>query len=419
MMKKNKLHYAWFVLVGAILIRGFSAGGINASIGQFLLPVANEIKVGVGTLSIYLSIMSIVTFLFLPYGGKIINRYDIRVVASIGAVLLGLVFALCSTLNNVWMWYILAIPMAVGSTLLTNLMGPILINRWFVKNKGLIMGIQVAFVGLFGVIIQPITASIIQNKGWRPGCILLGGATFLVTILSSIFFIRNSPKDKGLVPYGAKEENDNQTASNSNAVQIDESTATKSKSFIMLLLFMTAVTGVGVFNQHIPTYGTVLGYSVNQTGLALSFTSLGTAIGSVAIGFICDKIGSLKTCYGIIGVELLALFGFWIGGTTVAIFYISAFFHGLVAAGTVVIGPILTLEFYGEKDYEKILSKVFMGAPLAAIVLVPAYGYIYDFTNSYRLVLLFIAILLVLSAVCISAGWKNRCTIEGCPTWRK
>lgn len=419
MMKERKIHYAWIVLIGAILIRGFSAGGINASIGQFLLPVANDINVGVGTLSIYLSIMSVVTVVFLPYGGKILNRYDIRVVAVIGAILLGLIFAVCSTLNNVFMWYLLAIPMAIGSTLLTNLMGPILINRWFVKNKGLIMGIQVAFVGIFGVIIQPIIANVIENKGWRIGCILLGGATFLVTILASIFFIRNSPKDKGLVAYGANEESDKKNTLNTNSIQVEESTATKSASFFMLLLFMTVVTGVGVFNQHIPTYGKVLGYSVNQTGLALSFTSLGTAMGSVAIGYISDRIGSLKTCYGMIGVELLTLFGFWIGGTTISIFFIASFLHGFVAAGTVVIGPILTLEFFGEKDYEKILSKVFMGGPFAAIILVPVYGYIYDFTNSYKLVLLFIAILLILSIFFISIGWKKRCTAQGCPTLRK
>ena len=69
-MKKIKLHYAWFVLLGVILIRGFAGGGINMTSGLFLFPVSQEIGVGMGTLSIYFSITSIVMVLWLPFAGK-------------------------------------------------------------------------------------------------------------------------------------------------------------------------------------------------------------------------------------------------------------------------------------------------------------------------------------------------------------
>lgn len=84
-----------------------------------------------------------------------------------------------------------------------------------------------------------------------------------------------------------------------------------------------------------------------------------------------------------------------------------------------VLSPILTLRFYGRKDYEKIFAKVSMGAPIASVILIPVYGFIYDMTNSYRFVLLLMIGLLSAALFCISAGWKYRCTQAGCPViWK-
>ena len=73
-MKNKKPHYAWIILLGVILIRGFAGGGINSVSGLFLYPVSRDIGVGIGTLSIYLSITSIVMVLWLPLAGRLINR---------------------------------------------------------------------------------------------------------------------------------------------------------------------------------------------------------------------------------------------------------------------------------------------------------------------------------------------------------
>ena len=84
-MSEKKIHYAWIILIGVILIRGFSGGCINMTSGLFLAPVSNEIGVGIGRLSIYFSITSAVMVFWFPIAGKLMNRYDVRVMALIGA----------------------------------------------------------------------------------------------------------------------------------------------------------------------------------------------------------------------------------------------------------------------------------------------------------------------------------------------
>ncbi|MSA02767.1 MFS transporter [Lactonifactor sp. BIOML-A3] len=418
-MTERRWHYAWNILLGVILIRGFAGGGINMTSGLFLLPVSREIGVGIGSLSLYMSISSVVLVLFLPLAGKLINKYDIRIVTLAGAALQAVSFAACGFLNKVYGWYLLAVPQAIGAAIVVNLLGPILINRWFSRNVGLMLGIQMACVSLFGAVLQPVTSAVIAGSGWRTAYIMVGGVTFAVILLSSLILLRNSPKDSGMLPYGAEEK---KTAADKGKpkqqLEIEEKTALKSISFYLLLIFMIAITGVGVFVQHIPTYGQLLGYSAQSTGMALAFASVGSSIGSVAIGMISDRIGSLKTCYGIIVIGLLAAAGFLFASHSFMIFGLATFLHGLVSSGVMVLAPILTLTFYGQKDYEQIYAKVSMGAPLASILLIPAYGFIYDFINDYRPVLFGIIILLLISAFCIAAGWKNRCTIDGCPTWK-
>ena len=200
-MKNKKPHYAWIILLGVILIRGFAGGGINSVSGLFLYPVSRDIGVGIGTLSIYLSITSIVMVLWLPLAGRLINRYDVRLVAAAGAVLQALSFMSFGLMNSVYGWYLMAVPYAMGSTILVSLLGPILINRWFAGNTGMMLGLQMAFVGLFGSVFQPAASKIISVHGWRAGYLFVGGVTLTAVLLSSVLFLRNRPEDKSTSPY--------------------------------------------------------------------------------------------------------------------------------------------------------------------------------------------------------------------------
>ena len=48
-------------------------------------------------------------------------------------------------------------------SVVANILGSILINRWFVKHKGLLLGLQMTVVGVFGAILQQVTANVIRR----------------------------------------------------------------------------------------------------------------------------------------------------------------------------------------------------------------------------------------------------------------
>ena len=414
-MKKMSRQALW-VLAGVILIRGFASGGINMTASLFLAPVAQELGTGIGSLSIYFSIMSVVTVLWLPIAGKLLSRFPVRPVAFAAAALQALTFACFGLLDKPVGWYLLSIPQAMGTTIVVSLLSPILIHRWFPHNTGLILGVQMAFVWVFAAGLQQLASGLIASEGWRSAYISMGLLTFSVVAAAIFIFLRDKPDEASQTsPLAGKAR----AEAEGEDIQIPEAVATRSASFIFLLIFMITMTGAAVFTQHIPAYGGVMGYTLRQVGMAMSFASIGSAIGSVAIGLICDRIGGLKTCCIIIFLWLLAVGGFLAGGSGFAIFILSAFLHGVASSAIAVLAPMLTLIFYGKMDYEKIYAKVSMGAPLASILLVPAYGFVYDATGSYFYVLVLLLAMLGASFASIMLGWRRRCTAAGCPAWRR
>lgn len=399
-MEKEKRNWLpWLVLAGTIIVRGF-ATGLNTVSSLFLAPVSEDLGTGIGTLSIYFSILSIVQLFWLGYAGKILNKYDVRWVAAAAICLQAIPFAAFGLMKHVAGWYLLSIPLAMGAAILVNLLGPILVNRWFDKNTGTILGVQSAFVGLFGAVLQPMTSDLIETKGWRSAYFSMGLLALTVVLLAIVFFIRNRPVQKGEIKITPIDNEPQKKA--------QEAAPIHSAAFAALLVFLFAVTGVAVFVQHIPTYGTLLGYSMSQIGIVLSLASIGNAVGSFLIGFLSDRMGGLRTCYLIIAVWLAAVAGFLFGGSYFMVFAAAVFFNGLVTPCVMVSAPILTMLFFGKENYEKIYARVSMGAPLASIFLIPVYGFIYDVTQSYSLVLLILLLLLVIAGISIALGWKKR-----------
>lgn len=398
-MKNEKRNWLpWLVLVGTIIVRGF-ATGLNTVSSLFLAPVSKELGTGIGTLSIYYSIISVVQIIWFSYAGRLFNKYDVRWVSAAAVCLQTIGYAALGFMRHVTGWYVLAIPLAMGAGVLVNLLGPILVNRWFDKNTGTILGIQAAFVGLFGAVLQPVTSNMIEVKGWRETYFSLGLSALCVMLLAAAFFIRNRP---------AEILTDKNIPSKKKDARGNSKTVPRSAVFYALIIFLFAVTGVAVFVQHIPTYGTLLGYSMASIGMVLSFASIGNAIGSFFIGFLSDRIGGLRTCYLIIGIWLAAVVGFLFGGSHFMIFMAAAFLNGLVTPSVMVTAPILTQIFFGKSDYEKIYAKVSTGVPLASIFLIPIYGFIYDMTGNYLIVLFILMILLLLAGASIAYGWKHK-----------
>lgn len=415
---KKKFHWAWWILIGASLMVGFTRGGLNSAGGLFLPSVTEDLGISMGSLTLYFSIASIVTMIFLPIAGKMIAKYNIRMLL-IGAVILQAgSFAMFGFMNSVWGWYLFSIPMSIGAVFLTQMAGPVLINNWFKKNKGLMIGVMMAVSGGFGAILQPMVGNLIDSEGWRNTYIIIGLLVMAVVIPVVFFTIRMSPKEKGLQPYGADEVNED-TVSNTPVLEkgVSLAVAKKSSALYALIVFFFFITAIGSFAQHVPTFADGLGYDVKFSRNAMAGWMFGALIGALAFGYLTDKIGARNT----------ALFAMVLGLAPVTIlitvadnpvmFQIATVIFGFVVASIGTLGPLLTSALFGNKEYGQIYANVALGLAVAGIVALPGYGYIYDLTGSYSSVLYAIAVMFIINIFLIIAAFKGKKKLEQAGHW--
>ncbi|MEF3356087.1 MFS transporter [Paenibacillus sp. GYB006] len=410
---KNKIHFAWWILIGVSIMVGLTRGGLNSSGGLFLTPVTQDLGIRMGDLNIYFSIASIVTMIFLPIAGKMMAKYNIRGLLMVAAVLQAGSFAMFGFMSSVWGWYLFSIPMAVGAVFLTQMAGPVLINNWFKKNKGLMIGIMMAVSGGLGAVLQPIVGTLIANEGWRNAYIIVGVAVIIIVIPVVFFTLRMSPKEKGLQPYGADEvteEDETETPVLEKGVTLG--VAKKSSALYALIAFFFFITAIGCFAQHVPTFAVGLGYDGIFASNAMAGWMVGALLGALAFGFLTDKIGARNTAIFAMVLGLVPVTILLTSADNSVMFSIAMVIFGFVVASIGTLGPLLTSALFGNKEYSQIYAIVALGLAVAGIVALPGYGYIYDATGSYTPVLIGIACMMVINILLIILAFNGKKKLE-------
>ncbi|WP_372009100.1 MFS transporter [Paenibacillus chitinolyticus] len=417
---KGKIHYAWWILLGLCMMVGLGKGTLNNSAGLFLRQVSKDLGVGMGSLTLYFSVSAIVTMVFLPIGGKLLAKYDTRLLLSGAIILQAGAFALFGLMNSVWGWYILAIPLAVGGVFITVIAGPVLINQWFKKSKGLALGIMGAAGGAIGAISQPVVGNLIANQGWRSSYVIVGIAVIVIVVPIVLLLLRKSPLEKKTLPYGAEAAGGtaaNATAAGAENKGVTLAAAKKSSAFYALIAFFFLITSAASFSVHIPTYLMNKGFDVTFAGNVMATNMIGVLIGSLVIGYASDKIGTRNTTFIAMILGVLAIGLLLFAATSTLVISLAVGLFGLVSASIGTLGPALTSSLFGNKEYSQIYSNASMGLAISSIIALPAYGFVFDFTGSYTPVLYAIGIMLIINILCISIAFGGKKKLEQAGLW--
>src|SRR5699024_10766224 len=166
--------------------------------------------------------------------------------------------------------------------------------------------------GFIVAFIQPIICNLILSFLWRSSYFIFVIVVIVILVPTILFLFRNSPSEKGLLPYGETSGTDNEK-SKKVLEGILFSDAKKSAAILYLVLFFFMVTAISSFSVNIPTYLGEQGYGVKFAGNAMAATMFGVFIGSLIFGYLSDKIGVKKTSIfamilGLVSIVLLLAF---------------------------------------------------------------------------------------------------------------
>src|SRR5699024_8936033 len=141
-----------------------------------------------------------------PFMAALLNVMGLRkmMLMSMATLLIGML--LTFIMQQAWQLIIFwGIIIGLGSSLFLTVLSPYVANHWFEKRRGLAVGILTASTATGQLILLPVLASIIENYSWRPAMGLIVTLSLIMLIII-LLFMKNSPKDVGLLRYGLKEE---------------------------------------------------------------------------------------------------------------------------------------------------------------------------------------------------------------------
>ncbi|MDO8862933.1 MFS transporter [Haliea sp. E1-2-M8] len=391
--RPTPIFYGWY-LVGVCLLVQAIAAGMSIYLYSILAgEVEREFSSGRAAVMLGLTGSSITTGLLAPKMGAWLDRHSIRIIVAGAALALGSGFVAMSFTPNVWGFVAsYALLVAAGTVVLSMLFAPLLLSRWFLRQRGLAIGIAALGTQLGGFLFPPLMTLLIDTFDWRIAVRGMGMFVILVIPLLSWRSIVDRPAVLGLGPDGDRPLHDPAPATAPGTRQPGEFMwILRDRSFwlagsgiaVMVAMFTTVLSNLAFF-------ATDIGASRDQAAWLISLYALVGMVFSPLIGRCCDRLDIRIVFAALLLTNIMALALFRDAGSYLALSIATALVAvsggGFMPFWGALIGRLYALQEYGR--VMGVMTLFAVGASSLSPVLA---GFLFDLTGNYRqLLLLFI-----------------------------
>lgn len=360
---KNKSQL--FVLVVCCCIIAASIGMLTNSAGVFFTPIAEDLGVGKGAVSMSLTLANIAY----AFGGlmtvKVIHENNFKKMVFLFGTVYAISTALLSIAQSVILLYVFSLIRGASTGIAGMVLVTILINNHYKEGVGFATSIALGFSGIAGALLSLVFSWMIGIAGWRLTYVVEGILAFFLYLpcLVGPVSLNNRIKEDAV-------ESKDTTAYTTGVVPLP--------IFVLVCAYTFLVASVTALPQHFPS----LASTAAVGSLMVSVTMVMNTAGKIILGAISDKIGAEKALEGygvLVVIGLLVLVSF----KSHPIFSIvGAVLVGLVYAMAAV-GPVLLSQNLFRESYNAYYPKVSLVGTISNALFTTAVGFVYDIANSY------------------------------------
>jgi sugar phosphate permease len=364
------------------------AAGIRSTPGVIMVPVEREMGWSAQVVSAAAAVNIALFGLTGPFAAALMQTFGLRRTMVLGLLVTAAGICAAGFATAPWQliltWGVLA---GVGLGTLAMVLAATVANRWFVKQRGLVMGALTASTATGQLVFLPLLASVATAHGWRSATWIVGAAA-LLAIVPVVIFIHDRPESIGLLPYGATEaEVFNKTPRNPIVLAFTElGRASKTGSFWILAgtFFICGASTNGLIGTHfIAACGDHGIPEVRAAGL-LAAMGIFDLVGTTASGWLSDRVDNrllLFVYYGLRGLSLMylpyALDASFAGLSFFAVFY------GLDWIATVPPTVRLSNKAFGSESSPLVFGWISASHQLGAGIIAFGAGSIRTYLGSY------------------------------------
>ncbi len=412
MDSSKKFSYKWIV-AGACFLMIFTCLGFCSSVKPLVLaPITAALDIPRALFAINDTCRYITTSVINIFFGALVARFGPKKLIAAGFLCL-MGSALCYALApTVYVFYAGGVLLGLGLSWTTTTMVGFVLNKWFKKNKGTVMGAVLAANGLGGATCAQVLTPVIEKStfGYRNAYFIIAIILFVIGVL--VATLVRTPKAT------EEEQEDPATPAKKRRGQswigVDSAVVLK-KPYTWLMLVCIFLCGL--------TLNGITGISaahMRDTGLDPAYVATVVSCHSIALtgfkfltGFLYDRFGlrvtvAISTVTGACVMVALSCVTATPAGMVLALIY--GVFSSLALPLETVMLPIFANDLFGERSYNKMLG---------IIVSVNTAGYAagslfmnacFDMMGTYKAGLLVCAVIMlfIICASQLAIGMSNR-----------
>ncbi|MDO7881668.1 MFS transporter [Salinibacterium soli] len=412
-VRTRRFHPAWIVAAVAFLAL-VGAAGFRAAPSVLMLPLEEEFGWTRTELSLAVTVNLLLYGLMAPFAAALMARFGLRRVTSVALLLVAAGAGLSIFATEPWMlvltWGVL-IGLGTGSMALV--FAATVADQWFVRRRGLVVGVLTAGSATGQLAFLPFIAILVTEQGWRQASLLVAAGALLVVPLV-LLFLRNSPADLGVTPFGAPETWVPAERPRGNAVRLALGTlarASRVRTFWALVagFAICGATTNGLVGTHFIPSAHDHGMPETTAAGLLAIVGVFDIVGTIASGWLTDRVNPrilLAVYYAGRGLGLLVL-PLLLSATVQPPIIVFVVIYGLDWVATVPPTVALCREVFG-KDGPIVFGWVFASHQVGAAIAATVAGVVRDSTGEYTLAWFGAAGLCLVAAVVSASITRSR-----------
>jgi MFS family permease len=380
------VHYGW-VMVALAMAYGVCSSATMAIPGVLLTPMSRSLGWSISDLSGPLGLRVALFGLVAPFAGGLMLRYGPRAVVASSAVLAvaGLLLSMVMTVQ--WeLWLGLGIMLGVASGMTALVLAATIATRWFIRRRGLVLGILSAGTATGQLIFLPAAVWLAEQYGWRWA---LFPSIVAIALLAALFVLLacDRPSELGLAPVGGDTVQPASPPPQSNMFSLSFAALNRASRSVMFWVlaftfFICGVSSLGLMPHFVTLCGD-FGISAGTSTNLLVVIGIFDFIGTIGSGWLSDRYDNrwlLAWYYGLRGRSLI-----WLPFSTFTFVGLSAFavFYGLDFIATVPPTVRLTAQKFGQEQAPLVFGWIFASHQLGAGAMALATGVSRDLLASY------------------------------------
>ncbi|MFX1555444.1 MAG: MFS transporter [Promethearchaeota archaeon] len=409
-----RIFAGWWMNLVTGITSGLGHGFYGYGMSVLFKPIASDLGLSRAATSVATGIGRLQGGVEAPITGWLSDRFGPRWVIVVGICFVGTGLVLMNFINSPWTYYLVwGVVIAIGTNLGLTIAVDKALTDWFIRKRGLALGVRFVIIGICGVIVLPIISWLVTTQGWRITCLIWAGVMFTGVPFSWFFVKQKRPEYYGLLPDGVSTEPGSKAdidtmivrgvdyAASLGETEFTLREAMRTRAYWLIVISWICYTMVmGAFNIHCIPFLTDMGIDPTVAGSMMAMMAFFAVPARFLGGFLADRVRKDRLQFLVAGAFLLQSIGItaFLLNQSIAMAYVLLILYGFGSGAPTPMRLTIGGRYFGRKAFASIQGTSMMfGAPVS--FLAPVYaGWVYDTTGSYTTAFVLFAALAALAA---------------------